>query len=318
MCYVLEPPSVASFLTYGTFIAPPADTWYGWNDNRYCQTAPEQCIPSPYAINAVTCYLDSNGYVVGLKYYYTDGSLGGEVGYCSGASVGVNAGGGGVFVGVQTCKGAWGGYKSITWFNDCGDQVTCGNTRTDMNSWDYWGNTWNAPQPNKFVASWLNPDIWGQGYWNYFGGYQTQNTGFQSKFGGMFSKWVGFGGIGWGRRSLMQSGDEVATSVPTAEVKAQLEDVQAKAATFWLGMSPLKPNPSMAQTPPYWETCQYVNRYAERANHIRLGQGGWITNILLMILTARTFSISALRRNMASMLLVTDFTKELNLTVGLQ
>ena len=227
MCYVLEPPSVPNVLTYGTLFAPPADTWYGWNDNRYCQWAPEQCIPSPYAINAVACYLDSNGYVVGLKYYYTDGSLGGQVGHCSGpSSVGVSAGEGGVFVGVQTCKGAWGGYKSITWFNDCGDQVPCGNTRRDMNSWDYWGKTWNAPQPSKFVASWLNPDIWGQGYWTYFRGYQTQNRGFRSKYGGMFSKWV--------------------------------------------KMSPLKPTLSMAQTPPYWETCQYVNRYAERANHLYL------------------------------------------------
>jgi len=252
--------SSSSGRTGPRFTSPPKNTWYGWNDNRYCQTAPEQCIPSPYAIDAVTCFLDSNGYVVGLKYYYTDGSLGGQVGYCNGASVGVNAGDGGVFVGVQTCKGAWGGYKSITWFNDCGDQVTCGNTRTDMNSWDYWGKSWNAPQPNKFVCSWLNPDVWGQGYWNYFGGYQTQNTGFQSKFGGMFSKWAG-PGMGWGRRSLTKSDDEVATSEPTAEVQARLDEAQVKAATWWLfGQSPIqKPNPGVGQTPPYWETCQYVN-----------------------------------------------------------
>jgi hypothetical protein len=218
------------FIRFHAFYVP-AGIWYGWNDDRYCVWGREQCIPGPFAVNSVTCYLDSKGYVVGLKYYYTDGTLGGQLGYCNGASQSVNAGDWGVFVGVYPCHGAWGGYKSITWFNDHGDKVTCGNTRTDLSSWDYWGSTWNAPQPSRFLANWLNPDVWGHGYWNFFAGYPTQNRAFQSKFASWFSM--------WSRRS-----------------REKLENAQTGDKALFLDHYKVK-------TAPYWETCQYVNRYVQ-------------------------------------------------------
>lgn len=254
------------------------DKWYGWNDDRYCQWEPEECAPSPYAIDAVTCYLDNAGYVVGLKYYYTNGLIGGQLGDCgTGISQDVSAGEGGVFVGVKTCRGAWGGYKNIQWFTDCGDAVTCGNTRTDMLSWDYWGRTWGAPQPRQFCVNWLNPNVWGQGYLSYFGGYQTMNTGFRAQYSSYFAMWVAnsSGGLGAGhRRSLRElspsyeellatataaaesSADDGARTPLTNEVQQRVEEVQAKALLSFTKCD----NSGCGRVPPYWETCQYINR----------------------------------------------------------
>lgn len=198
-------------------------------------------MPGEYAIQQIACFTDQHGFVTGLKYFYPDGSLGGAIGDCSGQKKVLDAGEGGVFVGVKQCKGAWGGIKSLTFIDDTGNECKCGNFRTDMSSWDCYDSNWGRPKPPpSFCVPWLNPDKW-TGYHNYFQGYQTRNQIFRETYRNTFLQW---NGRSWGGRKLQQE----ETNSTELEVKqADLLQEVGQAKFFASG------RPGLC-----WETCTYT------------------------------------------------------------